>query len=351
MTRTDEGATEPMPNPAGKLLSSPRLGEVGWVLLPLRAFLSIVFLYAGISKIADSRFLDDNDPTGIRSTLAAVRPGSPVGSLLGPVQDHAFAFGVIFSIAEIAIGLGLLVGLFTRVAALGGMLLSLSFFLTVSWGATPWYTGADIGYVFALTPLVLAGAGGVYSVDAWLALAAREHPGAPADRSRRLLLGGAAAVGVMVLVGAASLTRRAPKADAEASNPSDAGTPTTPATSAGAAGSSSAAPTTAASSSAAAGPVLLATSAVAVGKAKSVKDPVSGDPAWVLQLTEGQFTALNATCPHAGCAVDFVSASAGFLCPCHQSRFTAAGKLISGQATRGLTSIPVTVVDGSVRRT
>jgi hypothetical protein len=82
MTRTDEGATEPMPNPAGKLLSSPRLGEVGWVLLPLRAFLSIVFLYAGISKIADSRFLDDNDPTGIRSTLAAVRPGSPVGSRL-----------------------------------------------------------------------------------------------------------------------------------------------------------------------------------------------------------------------------------------------------------------------------
>jgi thiosulfate dehydrogenase [quinone] large subunit len=290
------------------------------VLLPLRGFLAFVFLYAGISKIADRRFLDSSSPISIHSTLVAVRSASPVGSLLGPVADHSFAFGLIFSIAEISVGLGLALGLFTRIAAAGGMVLSLSFFLTVSWGATPWYTGADIGYLFALTPLLLGGSGGLYSVDSWLAAAAQAHPGASEDRTRRVLLGGAAAVGVFVLLGAASLARRSPKA---ASIPSPA-------------------PTGAAAD-------LVATSAVSVGKAKQVKDPVSGDPAWVLQLTAGQFTCLNATCPHQGCAVNFVSPSDGFACPCHGSRFSADGKLLGGPATRGLTSIPVTVVDGSVR--
>ena len=318
------------------------------MLLPLRAFLAVVFLYAGISKVADSTFLDATSATGIHATLVAVRPGSPVGSLLGPVQAHSFAFGLIFSIAEIAVGLGLLVGLFTRVAALGAMLLSLSFFLTVSWGATPWYTGADIGYLFAATPLLLAGAGGVFSVDAWLVAAARAHPGASEDRTRRVLLGGAAAVGVAVLLGAASLARRDPKSsDVAGAAPSPTLTPTTASGGSSTTGGSA----TPSSSAAKVGATLVATSAVAVGKGKSVKDPVTGHPAWVLQLNAGEFTALDATCPHQGCSVNFVSAGAGFACPCHGSTFAADGKVLQGPATRNLTAIAVTVVDGSVHRT
>jgi thiosulfate dehydrogenase [quinone] large subunit len=251
-----------------------------------------------------------------------VRPASPVGSLLGPVQAHSFAFGVIFSIAEIAVGLGLATGLFTRIAAAGGMALSLSFFLTVSWSSSPWYTGADIGYLFALTPLLIGGSGGVYSLDGWLARAARAHPGVGEDRTRRVLVGGAAAVGVLLLLGVAALGRR-----------SSAGR---------------AAPAVVATGSAA---DLVDTTAVAVGAGKQVKDPSTGDPAWVLQLSAGQFSALDAVCPHEGCTVNFVSPSIGFACPCHGSRFSSTGKLLAGPATRGLTSIPVTVVDGSVRRT
>ncbi|MDQ2750893.1 MAG: Rieske (2Fe-2S) protein, partial [Actinomycetota bacterium] len=59
----------------------------------------------------------------------------------------------------------------------------------------------------------------------------------------------------------------------------------------------------------------------------------------------GQFRALDATCPHQGCAVDFVSASEGFVCPCHQSRFSAAGKVLTGPASSDLSPIAV-VVDG-----
>jgi len=49
--------------------------------------------------------------------------------------------------------------------------------------------------------------------------------------------------------------------------------------------------------------------------------------------------------------VNFVSASAGFSCPCHGSRFDAEGKLLNGPAQRGLKAIPVTVEGPDVRTT
>jgi thiosulfate dehydrogenase [quinone] large subunit len=227
------------------------------------------------------------------------------------------------------------------------MVLSLSLFLTVSWGASPWYTGADIVYLFASTPLLIGGSGGVLSLDGWLASAARRQPGAGEDRTRRVLLGGAAAVGVLVLLGIAAIARSSDSSsDTDSAEGSSGSTP-----SAGSSASSaSSAPAGGSSTATAGGPELVATSAVAVGQGKQVKDPKSGDPAWVLQLSAGQFTALDAICPHQGCTVGFVSAKEGFACPCHGSRFAADGKLLGGPATRGLTSIPVTVADGAVRR-
>ncbi|HEX4435119.1 MAG TPA: Rieske (2Fe-2S) protein, partial [Acidimicrobiales bacterium] len=62
-----------------------------------------------------------------------------------------------------------LLGLWARVAAVGGMALSCMLFLTVSFHSSPYYTGADIVFVFAWIPLVLAGSGGVLSLDAVIA--------------------------------------------------------------------------------------------------------------------------------------------------------------------------------------
>jgi len=179
---------------------------------------------------------------------------------------------------------------------------------------------------------LIGGSGGVYSLDGWLAGAARRQPGVGEDRTRRALLGGAAAVGVLVLLGVAALTRSSDK------NGSTAATPATTGAAGGSSGSSS-------------GSELVAAADVPVGSAKQVKDPTDGEPAWVLQLSAGQFTALSAVCPHQQCTVGFVSASTGFACPCHGSRFAADGKLLGGPATRGLTAIAVTVTDGAVRRT
>jgi thiosulfate dehydrogenase [quinone] large subunit len=296
--------------------------QVGWVLLPLRAFIAFVYLYGGISKIADRRFLSGDSPTSMHASVLAVRGTSPIGGLLGPVADHSFAFGLPLAIGELAVGLGLALGLWTRLAALGGMILALSLWLTVSWGASPWFTSADLVYLFAFTPLLIAGAGGVLSLDGWLAGMARAHPGRGEDRTRRWFVTGGVVAGAMALLGVSSLFRRSTRTMSVARR-----------TPSGAAAD------------------LVQAAAVPVGGAKQVKDPASGDPVWVLQLLAGHFTACDAICPHQGCTVDFVSARDGFSCPCHGSQFAVDGSRLSGPAPRGLATLPVALVDGSVRRT
>jgi thiosulfate dehydrogenase [quinone] large subunit len=322
-----------------------------WILLPLRAYLGFTFVYAGLSKLGGRSFLDSASPTSMHATLLAVKGQSPIGGLLGPVVHHSFAFGLLIALGETAVGIGVLLGLFTRVAALGGILIALSLFLTVSWNASPWYTGADIVYVFAFTPLLLGGAGPL-SADEWLA-AARARDRSPsavvADRTRRTVLGGAAAVAGLIAVGIASAVRRsspAPVAGAAVGNGAPAGRPST------APGSppASASPSGSGAGSAS-GPVLVAAGAVPVGGAAQATDPKTGDPVYVLQPQAGVYTALDRACPHQGCPVRFVSSSAGFACPCHGSTFDPSGTVITGPATTGLTKIPVARSGNNIVRT
>ena len=321
-------------------------GNPLWVLLPLRLFLGVTFLYAGLSKIAQRSFLDASSPTSMHATLLAVKGSSPIGGLLGPVVDHTFAFGVFMALAETAVGIGTLLGLLSRIASIGGMALSFSLFLTVSWQSSPWYTGADIVYLFAFTPLLLAGAL-PFSADEWLARTARTHPGTGEDRTRRALLTGGAAVAALVALGVSSLFRTSASADGSTvGNPTTSGSSGTPTTSA-----TPGASTSATSGASATGKALVAAAEVPVGGGKQVTDPTSGEQVWVLQLDAGQFTALDSKCPHQGCAVAFVSKTSGFQCPCHGSRFSPTGALLSGPATTGLTKVPVAKSGSEITRT
>ncbi|MEP7019404.1 MAG: Rieske 2Fe-2S domain-containing protein [Pseudonocardiales bacterium] len=324
-----------------------RTNQVGWALLPLRAFLAFVFIYGGISKIADRSFLDTSAPLSMHASLVAVREISPIGGLLGPVEAHSFAFGVLMAGAETAVGLGMLLGLFTRVAAVGGMLITVSLWLTVSWGARPWYTSADLVYVFAFTALLIAGAGGVLSADAWLAQQRAARPGVSEDRTRRAVLAAAVAVlGATLLNGSVLFRRSAAKNSVAGGSRQPTGVASIPGTvsSPGQATGSSSAP-------AASGPVLATADEVPVGGAHKVTNSSLADTVWVMQLQSGKFTALDATCPHQGCPVNFVSAQAGFVCPCHQSSFDASGKVLSGPASSDLKSIPLSVVGQDIRST
>jgi menaquinol-cytochrome c reductase iron-sulfur subunit len=70
---------------------------------------------------------------------------------------------------------------------------------------------------------------------------------------------------------------------------------------------------------------------------------------YLRRTAENQLQAFNVVCPHAGCFVDFLPERGRFLCPCHNSTFTLAGKIDdpSSPAPRGLDSLEVEVRDGN----
>ncbi|MGH9047201.1 MAG: DoxX family protein, partial [Acidimicrobiales bacterium] len=155
----------------------------GWALLPLRAFLGFTFCFAGLQKLANPNFFNASDPAGIYQQLIASDRTSP----LHPVLEHILSFstpiGYLIALGELAVGIGVLLGLWTRIAAAGGAILSLILFLAVSYHSSPYYTGADIVFFFAWMPMVLAGSGGVLSIDAAIASRSRARHGlGPATR-------------------------------------------------------------------------------------------------------------------------------------------------------------------------
>jgi thiosulfate dehydrogenase (quinone) large subunit len=253
----------------------------------------------------------------------------------------------------VAIGVGALLGLLTRVAAVGGMAVAFSLFLAISYHSRPYFTGSDIVFLFAWTPLVLAGAAGAPSLDTWLKR--RAGAGAATGGSREGALSRGAVIGIVaagsaVLIGAVSGLGRAfapSAAAAAAGNAGDPGGSTTTSTSAptattGAGGGTTTSTTGAVPKGTSIGPA----SQVPVGGSAAFNDPTSGDPSLVIQKTADDFTAFDAICPHAGCTVAYQAASGIIACPCHGSEFNPrTGAVIQGPATSGLTRI--TVIKGS----
>ena len=379
----------------------------GWALVPLRAFLGVTFCFAGLQKLANPNFFDSNSPASIQAQLIASIRISPLHELLGHLLRFAVPIGIIIALAELAVGLGTILGLWTRVAAAGGTVLALTLFLTVSFHSSPYYTGADIVFVFAWIPLVLAGSGGVLSVDGVIAArVAGEYElgppvlvpvrfarvqqvcghyendacsaqdgrrcdvrgcpflstdfagqGSPVTRGgldavdrRTVVLGGAAALAAVVaggvVAGTAAGLGRVVGGAKGAESQSVSLSPPRPSTS----GVSGPGPTTtvpgseAPSTTAPAGTPIGLASRVPVGGSAQFTDPKTQDPGLVLQPAKGHFVAYDAVCPHAGCTVAYSSAANLIVCPCHGSEFDpSTGAVVSPPAQRGLSSIQVAV--------
>ncbi len=144
-------------------LSGVSPGLSVWVLLPLKLFLGITFVYAGIQKLTDPQFFHPSARGFIGNQIHAFAPGSPLHDvLINVVVPHAAIFGALVAYGEIAIGVGTLVGFLLRPAAFFGLLLSLLFFLSASWHVYPYFYGADIVFVFGWLTLLLAGPAGSF---------------------------------------------------------------------------------------------------------------------------------------------------------------------------------------------
>src|SRR6266516_4023818 len=66
---------------------------------------------------------------------------------------------------------------------------------------------------------------------------------------------------------------------------------------------------------------------------------------YLRRTSDNQLQAFNVVCPHAGCYVDFLPERGHYLCPCHNSTFTVAGKIDdpASPAPRGLDALEVEV--------
>ena len=339
---------------------SPPPGST-WALLPLRVFLGVTFCFAGLQKLANPAFFDPASPISIQSQLAAASRRSPVHALLGPLGHLATPIGVVIALSELAVGTGTLLGFRVRLAAVGGMVLSFMLFLTVSFHAIPYYTGADIVFFFAWIPFVIGGGGDLLSLDSALFRAQRPRPGVAGQRTvtttnfdRRAFLrrtGATAAVatlGVLSASLAAAAGRLAGRSRTTPDAPSLGQLPTTVPTSTPSPSSTSAVQQPP-SPGRPAGTAIGRAADVPVGGSASFQDPATGDPSLVIQPTAGDFLAFDAVCPHAGCVVQYFPPQGIFVCPCHGSQFNSrSGAVEQGPAARGLTPIAVTDAGGEL---
>ncbi|HJY72126.1 MAG TPA: Rieske (2Fe-2S) protein, partial [Streptosporangiaceae bacterium] len=322
--------SKPVPAPTA-------LDVLGRVLLPLRAFLGFTFCFAGLQKLANPRFFDAADPASIQAQLDGAARRSPVHALISPLTHVAIPLGILIALGELAVGAGTLLGFRARLAAAAGLVLSVMLFLTVSFHSAPYYTGADIVFAFAWTPLLLAGSGSVLSLDAAIkdragqpAAAARRQarrsgPAGPEVRRREVVLRGMATAAVAALSlaigGLAAGLGRLAGGTAGKAGPSSLPSTAAPApvTTTGSSSSPAPKPGTVPSGTAI-GPA----ADVPAGQAASFQDPATGDPSIVIQPRSGQFVAFDAVCPHAGCTVGYDPTAKVIVCPCHASQFNAS---------------------------
>ncbi|HEY5433624.1 MAG TPA: Rieske 2Fe-2S domain-containing protein [Candidatus Limnocylindrales bacterium] len=355
-------------------------------LLPLRLFFGVTFLYAGFDKLLDPAFFDASGPASIVGQLAAFARVSPLAPLVHLIQPFAIPMGLLIAIAEIAIGLGALTGLAYRLAAAGGAVLSLVFWLTASWTTHPYYYGADLPYAFGWVTLALAGHAGLLVPTAIRDLGnrvvdqgpwgprgvpssarLRDRPGLVEEpsASRRFVLQaavlGAAALAVASLAAPVRFLRpsgtgnRTASAgggtvtptDSPAGTPSASGTPQPGGTAPATAGTGPAA-----TPSVAQGVTVSTIANVDKQGAALIRIPAdapspypAGDPGIIVKLPDGTYVAYDATCTHRGCTVGWDAQDSVILCPCHGAAFDPANHaaVLGGPTNTPLLELPIVV--------
>ena len=382
-------ATKPRTATTGRDPSSPPDNPlIRFGTLPLRLFLGLTFIYAGFQKLTDPGYLTPGASSYIGGQLQGFATTSPLGFLLtGLALPNANAIGSLVMYLELGLGISALLGVFVRVAAIVGALLSVLLFLTASWDVQPYFLGSDSIYAVAWATIALVGDGGVFSLQKSLGsslgrrsatptVAAAEHLA-----SRRLLL--TKLMGA--LVGFVWVLAIAPKGQPSFASPGGtdpggaagpAGAPppdfaitsaTAPALPTVAPATAEAAPTATAPPAARAAPAVIAASPTPTHPAlppasasppaaaqpsaararvaptsppgKSIgslaglrqnggilgfQEPRTGGPAVLVWLGGSNVAAYSAICTHAGCTVQYSPSQRLLVCPCHGAVFDPA---------------------------
>ncbi|MER5885063.1 DoxX family membrane protein [Streptomyces sp. NPDC001941] len=174
--------------------------NLGVVLLPLRVFLGFISIYAGMGKLCDPVYFDGGERGSMVKWLTSLHPWALAEPLRDFALSHPVGAGLTVAFAQVVVGVLTVLGLWQRVAAVFGTLLSAALILTVSWKTVPAYDAPDIIYLAAWSPLIIAGAP-VYSIDARLSGEAWRTLGPRSELwqlRRRVLRRGALAAAIVV---------------------------------------------------------------------------------------------------------------------------------------------------------
>jgi thiosulfate dehydrogenase [quinone] large subunit len=352
-----------------------RPGVAGIALVPLRIFLGVTFLYAGLDKLIDPAFLSGSGPGSVGAQMAAFAHTSPLGPLVIALgQPFPIAVGAGIALLEIAVGVGALTGLLFRACATAGAALAILFWLTASWAIKPYYYGPDLPYALGWITLALAGTGGMFTIHAWLpwtnptvtpheqrrrrlaAARGRPMPEAVDGVTRRAVLEAGLIGGVALVLASFGAVLgpvvRGRDGAALGSSPGASRGPTdlstTPASPADA-GTTGASPMPESP-----GPAQAASSAgTPIGNMARLRAdhpigftvPGTGDPGAVLLLPGGKVVAYDLTCTHAGCPVGYDASSRLLICPCHGATFDPAhgARVLGGPTDQPLAALPIQI--------
>lgn len=316
-------------NAASRGISAPTL------MLPLRLFLGVAWLAAGLDKLLNPGFLNPGAASYIGNQLTGFARTSPLGDLLSAVAiPNAYLFGVLVLAGEIAIGLGTLFGLFSRTAAAFGLFLSLLLWVSASWQGQPFFLIPELPYAVAWLVLALTGSHPVWSLDGqiqkWWArrrIARMEEAGtvispevveASAEIVRRrflILVGATVATGVVTSLAWTNTVLNQSEAPQSFSNKNPPISQSSPAE----------------------GKVLTSLTALPAGTAQKFVTPDTGEKAILIHQADNQVFAYSTTCTHMGCDVVYDQYNHRLFCPCHEAQYDPqSGAPIAGPAPRPL---------------
>ncbi|MFE7029360.1 DoxX family membrane protein [Streptomyces sp. NPDC057621] len=174
--------------------------NLGVVLLPMRVFLGFISIYAGMGKLCDPVYFDGGKRGSMVKWLNSLHPWELAEPLREFALQHPVGAGLLIAFFQVIVGVLTVLGLWQRVAAVVGALLSAALLLTVSWKSVPVYDAPDIIFLAAWSPLIIAGAP-VYSIDGRLAGEAWRTLGPRAEiweLRRRVLRRGALVAAIVV---------------------------------------------------------------------------------------------------------------------------------------------------------
>jgi thiosulfate dehydrogenase [quinone] large subunit len=134
-----------------------------WFILALRLMMGLAFLQSGVDKILSGGF-------SAAGYLVNVTPASPVADLfvaMGETPWFVDFVNVAVPWGEVLIGLGLLVGCLTRLAAFWGAFMMLMFYLG-NWEVSHGYINGDFAYMLVFLAVAAFGAGRILGLDSYV---------------------------------------------------------------------------------------------------------------------------------------------------------------------------------------